>query len=43
MVFSEDPCTGELTGAVTFSFLGKGAGLAIHEQGTATGHQGALQ
>ncbi|MCW7753294.1 RHS repeat-associated core domain-containing protein [Desulfobotulus sp. H1] len=42
MVISEDPCTGSPTG-ITFGFLGKGAGLAIHEKGTTSGLQGALQ
>ncbi|MCP4023351.1 MAG: hypothetical protein GY729_16015 [Desulfobacteraceae bacterium] len=42
MVFLEDPSTGELTG-FTFSLLGKGAGWSIHEKGTTTGCQGALQ
>ena len=42
MTFSEDPCTGELT-AVTGSFLGKGFGWVIHEEGVSDGLQGALQ
>jgi hypothetical protein len=42
MTFSEDPCTGELLG-VTGSFLGKGFGWVIHEEGFSYGLQGALQ
>ena len=42
MTFSEDPCTGELMG-VTGSFLGKGFGWVIHEEGFSYGLQGALQ
>jgi len=42
MTFSEDPCSGDLTG-VTFSLGGKGLGWAIHEKGYSQGLQGKLQ
>ncbi|MGD9044407.1 MAG: Ig-like domain-containing protein [Desulfobacterales bacterium] len=40
--FSEDPCSGELTG-ITFSLGGKGFGWVIHEQGYTNGLHGPLQ
>jgi uncharacterized protein RhaS with RHS repeats len=42
MTFTENPCSGELMG-VTGSFLGKGFGWAIHEEGFSYGLQGVLQ
>jgi len=42
MTFSEDPCSGEVTG-VTFSLGGKGFGWAIHSKGSSLGLQGILQ
>ena len=42
MTFSEDPCTGEVTG-MTFSLGGKGFGWTIHEKGSTQGLQKILQ